>query len=102
MFILTTKAKAVLTRDRMHDKALIAMITWVTDSALRNGRWEFGGFIAKSDLRLEELKKCADVQFLYEISGVEFVVDGPMHYLDLLKDSTLDYLNGKFMFRNRK
>ncbi|MGR9074052.1 MAG: hypothetical protein ACU833_13395 [Gammaproteobacteria bacterium] len=100
MFVLTTRAKLALTQDQLYGKELMPMITWVTDNAFRNGKWEFGGFIAKSDSRLEELKKCTDVQFFYEISGIEFIVDGPMHHLDLLKDSTLDYLNGKFMFRN--
>lgn len=100
MFKLTPIAKDAIVQQQGDGDELIPMITWVTDSAQENGKWELGGFIDKADPNVEELRRQKGAKFFFEISGIEFVIDGPMHYLDLLKEATLDYGNGTFVFNS--
>ena len=100
MFKLTTTAKDAIVQQLGNGNELIPMVTWVTDSTQKNGKWELGGFIDKADPNVEELRRQKGAKFFFEISGIEFVIDGPMHYLDLLKEATLDYENGTFVFNS--
>lgn len=74
------------------------MITWVTDSTQNNGKWEWAGFIDKANPNVENLRKRSEAKFFFVISEIEFVIDGPMHYLSLLENKTLDYKNRTFIF----
>lgn len=62
------------------------MITWITDNAQNKGKWELGNFIDKANPNVEILRKQLGAKFFFGISGIEFVIDGPMHYLSLLEN----------------
>ena len=97
MFKLTQSAKDAIVQFQKNTDGLMPMITWVTDSAQQGGKWDLGGFIEKADPHVEELRKQKGATFFFDISEIEFVVDGPMHCLNLLREATLDHVNGSFV-----
>lgn len=99
MFVLTTAAKDAIVQIQQDRHELMPMITWVTDSSQQNGRWELAGFIDKADPGIQALRRQEGAQFLFEISGIEFVIDGPMHFFELIKGATLDYVDGTFALK---
>ena len=97
MFNLTSIARNAIVQYQ-GDKVELPMITWVTDNAGNSGKWDWGGFIDKANPNVENLRKQSEAKFFFEILGIEFVIDGPMHYLNLLENKTLDYENRTFIF----
>ena len=97
MFNLTSTARSAIVQHQ-GDKDEHPMITWVTDSTQNNGKWEWAGFIDKANLNVENLRKRSEAKFFFVISEIEFVIDGPMHYLSLLENKTLAYENSAFFF----
>ena len=75
------------------------MITWFTDSAQREGKWGLGGFVEKADPNVEALRRQKGATFFFDVSGIEFIVDGPMHYLNVLEGATLDYVDEGFVLK---
>lgn len=98
MFKLTDSAIKAIENFQQELGEQIPMITWVTDSSFENGKWELGGFFEKDDPRLIKIQNLEGINLIHEISGIKFIVDGPLHYLDLLEGATLDYTDGKFKF----
>jgi hypothetical protein len=66
------------------------VITWESSHSSSGGRWFFGGFVRQNEERVLALRRQAEVTFFFCISGIEFVVDGPMNRVKELDECVLD------------
>jgi len=71
---------------------LVPIITWSVETDSGDGSWILG-FIeaARASTAPSEMFK--------EVSGIRLLIDGPNQWIPLLDDVTLDYLDGRFVFR---
>lgn len=70
-------------------------ITWGSSAEAEESSWFFGGFVRQDDGRVQRLREQAPAIFFHVVSGVEFLVDGPMNKVPDLQGRTLDCEDGQ-------
>jgi hypothetical protein len=100
MFRLTRDAKYTVIKHQQYIEKLLPVIACIPYDTYQGGQWELHGFVAKIGPQFDESGKLTFIRYFCRVSDVNFALDGPMTYLNALNRLTLDYLNGKFMFRS--
>jgi hypothetical protein len=100
MFRLTRCAKNVVIQHLKDNQKLMPMIAWKPKDTYQDGQWELHGFVAKTGPQFDESGKLTCIRYFCRVSDVNFAIDGPINNLYALNRLTLDYLDGKFMFRS--